>query len=362
MVRVTWLHAVTPSAIDFLFFWDSARLVVEGNAAQVYSGRNTSLGYLEPLGYPPPFLLLIWPLGLTGYGPALILWLAVTGAIFWLSSRQALAHVLTNPGAALNVHFGQSSFVTGAFFLGGLFSLATPAVAGLLIGGLAIKPHLALLVPLALVAGGHWRVLAYAGLSAGLLVAAAAIAFGPGIYIAWWVSLSQYRDWLVSGYWPWSIVSSVYGMLRWSGLPFVPAMGVHLLVAATAALLVWRAWREQWACKVEVAAAATLLASPYLFTYDSILLVAPIGWLWARDRWASLAIIGIAMLPLAAVSFLGVARWIPAIVELPSSVPVASALALAMLVRNERSRQRPEQGLESTSRLEPGISGPLSRG
>jgi hypothetical protein len=152
MVRITLLEAETPSGIDFLYFWDSARHVVEGNAEQAYSARVTPLTRLAPLAYPPPFLLLIWPLGLVDYGTAIVLWLTMTGTIFWFSSRQPLPLVLTNPGAGLNVYYGQTSFVTGAFFLGGMSSLGRPVVAGLLLGGLVIKPHLALLIPLALAA------------------------------------------------------------------------------------------------------------------------------------------------------------------------------------------------------------------
>ena len=336
IVRVTWLRAHTPTRTDFLFFWDAARHVLNGQAAQVYSAHATALGSLEPLGYPPPLLLLIWPLGLVGYGTAITLWLAVTGGIFWFSARQPLPLVLTNPPAAVNVLFGQSSFLTGAFFLGGITSLRRPRVAGLIIGGLVIKPHLALLIPLALAAGGYWWTLAYAALSSAVLIVISAIAFKPGIYVAWWNSLSHYGGWLVNGYWPWDEVASVYGMLRWGGVSFSAAMIAHLLVAAAAAFLVWRSWREQWSCRIEVAATATLLASPYLFTYDAILLAAPLGWLWTRAKGAAFILWIVAMAPLAATSFVGSYPFKSLILQLPSTIPIASIVALVMLARNEK--------------------------
>lgn len=336
MVRVTWLHAQTPRPIDFLFFWDAAQHVLNGQAAQVYSAHASALGALEPFGYPPPLLLLIWPLGLVGYGTAITLWLAVTGGMFWFSTRQPLPLVLTNPAAAVNVLFGQASFLTGAFFLGGTTSLRRPRLAGLLLGGLIIKPHLGLLIPLALAAGRYWWTLAYAALSAAVLIVISAIAFNAGIYVAWWNSLSQYGSWLVNGYWPWSGVASVYGMLRCAGLGFWAAMIAHLLVAGPAAFLVWRSWRDQWSCRSEVAATATLLASPYLFTYDAVLLAAPLGWLWTRAKGAALILWILAVVPLAATSFVGSYPFKSLIVQLPSTMPVASIVALVMLARNEK--------------------------
>ena len=46
-----------------------------------------------------------------------------------------------------------------------------PRLAGLLLGLLCYKPHLALLAPVALVAGGHWRTFAAAALGIGVRTA-----------------------------------------------------------------------------------------------------------------------------------------------------------------------------------------------
>jgi len=57
-----------------------------------------------------------------------------------------------------------------------------------------------------------------------------------------------------------------------------------MLVAAAAAMLVWRVWRsdEDVTAKAGILAAATLLASPYVFPYDAVLLVVAFFWLAQR--------------------------------------------------------------------------------
>ena len=59
-----------------------------------------------------------------------------------------------------------------------------PVIAGLLLGALVVKPHLALLVPFWLAAGGQWRAFLAAGASALCLLAISWLAFGTGTMLA----------------------------------------------------------------------------------------------------------------------------------------------------------------------------------
>src|ERR1700744_2183526 len=74
---------------------------------------------------------------------------------------------LAAPAAYVNAMSGQNGAFTAALMGGGILLLEKrPLMAGTLLGALCIKPHLALLVPIALAAGGHWRAFFAAGLTA----------------------------------------------------------------------------------------------------------------------------------------------------------------------------------------------------
>jgi len=91
------------------------------------------------------------------------------------------------PASVVTIVVGQNSFFTAAIVLGGIVLLdRRPWLAGVLFGLLVVKPHLVLLVPVALVAVGAWRTIASAALTAGLLVAASAAIWGVDPWIAWW--------------------------------------------------------------------------------------------------------------------------------------------------------------------------------
>jgi len=72
--------------------------------------------------------------------------------------------------------------------------------------------------------------------------------------------------------------------MRQAGAGLELAFAIHLLVAAASALFVWRVWRSdaEAPAKAGVLAAATLLASPYVFPYDAVLLVVAFFWLAQR--------------------------------------------------------------------------------
>jgi hypothetical protein len=87
--------------------------------------------------------------------------------------------------------------------------------------------------------------------------------------------------------------------------------------------MTWLAWSRNWEEKVAILASATLLASPYLFTYDAVLLVVPAAHLIGRQQFWSAGLIWLlAALPVAHVFNL---------YQGPNTVPVASTLCLCLL-------------------------------
>ena len=104
------------------------------------------------------------------------------------------------------------------------------------------------------------------------------------------------RDGLVG----WSKLGSVYAAARLAGLASGPAILLHALVLMAAAVAVWRIWRSDcdYGAKVAILSAATLLASPYVFFYDGVMLVPAFLWL-ARENTRPGILLALWCLPLA---------------------------------------------------------------
>ena len=292
-------NAANPTDRDFVSFWGAAQLALAGdpaaayNQAKLHAVQTATVTFVNgdgmPFPYPPIFLLLVMPLGLLPFAISLALWSAATFAIYFVLIRRMFPNsgwlAAAFPPVFINAAIGQNAFVTASIFIGGMLLLQRrPFAAGLLLGCLVIKPQLGLLLPIAFLAARQWRAIAGAALSALGLLALGTVVFGLAATEAWLAQMPLYvtigRDGLVG----WHKMASVYAALRQAGAGLELAFAGHLLVAAAAALLVWRVWRSDSdaTAKAGILAAATLLASPYLFPYDAVLLVVAFFWLAQR--------------------------------------------------------------------------------
>ena len=292
-------NAANPTDRDFVSFWGAAQLALAGdpaaayNQAKLHAVQTATVTFVNgdgmPFPYPPIFLLLVMPLGLLPFAISLALWSAATFAIYFVLVRRMFPNsgwlAAAFPPVFINAAIGQNAFVTASIFIGGMLLLQRrPFAAGLLLGCLVIKPQLGLLLPIAFLAARQWRAIAGAALSALGLLALGAVVFGLAATEAWLAQMPLYvtigRDGLVG----WHKMASVYAALRQAGAGLELAFAGHLLVAAAAALLVWRVWRSDSdaTAKAGILAAATLLASPYVFPYDAVLLVVAFFWLAQR--------------------------------------------------------------------------------
>lgn len=325
---------------DFLSYWAAAKLAIGGQPALAYdvdAHRSVELSAapvegLLPFAYPPPFLLLIAPLGLLSYAAAFTVWLALSIAAFVLASREVAPVIfrLAHPQALGNALIGQNGFLTSAIFIAGTARLErTPFVAGAILGVLALKPQLALLLPVALIAARQWRAIAGGAVSAGLLVLAALAILGAAAYRGFFDILPLFTGAISGSRWPWNELASPFAFARHLGVPQTPALMLHGLIALGAAVLVWRAWRGKREDRVAVLAAGTLLVAPYLFTYDALLMVVPMGWFVVRQQrpWLLAAMWLFCLLPIA--TYFG---GYPG----PNTIPVAAMLALWALEADSR--------------------------
>jgi len=329
-----WTNYSDPPGIDFVSFWAAGRLAGEHAPAAAYDVQlhrlmELSVGKmkgLQPFPYPPPFLLFLLPFGMVPFVAGFAAWVAATALVYFLVFRRITPwpYTFAHPANFSNALVGQNGLLTSAIFAGGFTLLdRRPWTAGALFGLLIIKPQLAVLIPVALLAGRYWRAIAGAALSAAALLLLAYLVFGEGTYRAFFANAAHQAT-LVSGLIPWPKIASVFGALRTMGVPVVPALIVHGAIAVGAAVVTWVAWRRKLATRVPIVAAATLLVSPYLLSHDSVLLMVPIGWLIVHQRRPEIVVL------LWTISILAVA----AVVSNPT--PLAAIIAIAVMWQEAR--------------------------
>lgn len=292
-----------PYPVDFVSYWAAGGLALDGNPAGAYDlaahraaeAQGVAMRGNMPFPYPPPFLFVAAPFSPLPYALALLAWVAVTFACYLYCIRTLAPGAgwlaAAFPPVMTNAIIGQNGLFTCGILAAGLALLPKrPWLGGLVLGMLILKPQLGLALPLVLLAGREWR--AFAGAAAGALglLLAGALVFGIQPYFAWLGQAPLYAAIVTQGLTRWGEMASVYATLRLAGLGDPAALVLHILVAATAVAIACAVWRRttELGARAGSLAAATVLASPYLYGYDTILLVLPFLWLAgsARDRLA----------------------------------------------------------------------------
>jgi len=290
-----WTNLRNPEGNDFLSFWAAGRLALQGRAALAYNipvhwaveNSVVRMGALLPFPYPPPFLAIVAPFALVPYGLAFILWLILCSGYYAFASSRIvpLSFAFAFPPVCINLLIGQTGFLTaGTLILGLGFSTSNPWVAGAVLGLMVMKPQLALLLPIAMLAGREWRVIAGAVLSATVLLLLGLLLFGPASYEGFFNILPHYLGFMRENRVAWHELASPFAFARFVGVPQAQAIWVQMASAIVAASLTARAWALRLDERVPILAAATALVSPYFFTYDALLLIIPIGWVLREQR------------------------------------------------------------------------------
>ena len=293
--------------------------------------------YWSPFLNPPPLVWLATPFTALPFNVALVLWSLLVFAAL------ALTWYLVAPGSTLT----RAAF--GAMWLG-LFPVAfglmvgqpvalvaaavagcwwlaerdRPVLAGAALSLIAVKPQIALFVPLCFVLAGHARVFGAWLAVTGLMALISLGLLGHDGLLRYRDALSLASGWQITrGY----AVSGLIG----TGFQLYAAQAIVL--AAT----LWAAWR--WRGKgtaVPIAAGITgsLLFTPYVGFQDFAMLVVA-GWLVLRAQPAAaqvvLLVVGFALLELALL-----------VLEVP--ILVAEVLLLASLIWYAPARLHPSAG------------------
>lgn len=288
-----------PFGDDFINYWSGGYLALHGRAAEIYNltafhAFEQSVvgapldGYLY--SYPPVLLLLTAPLALVAYVPALALWLSAGWFAFYRTLRLAapkqgaLLLALATPAVLINAVGGQNGTWTAALFGGGLGLLnRRPALAGGLLGLLIFKPQLGILIPVALVAGRHWRAIAAAAVVAGAWIALSVVCFGTDVWADYIRNLGLLRQSILEdGTGVWHRFVSVFVAARRLGASVETAYFIQGVAAALSCIAVALVWFRDSppAVKNAVLLLGTCLTTPYLQDYDLVLGALVVAWLW----------------------------------------------------------------------------------
>jgi alpha-1,2-mannosyltransferase len=336
---------------DFNGFWAASKLVLSGHAAWAYDPVRDyaeqkaafgggDIGFL-PFFYPPPFLLICLPLALAPYSVALGAWLTVTGYACWRALRVTLNEpgltvaMLAFPAVLINVIHGQNAFLTIALFAAGLLTLdRRPWLAGLAFGALVCKPQLAIMLPIMLVAGKRWQTIISAGATALILCLTTTLLFGAEIWHAFLTNAAFGRT-MLEELVDYAKLQSVFAAVRLVGGGIHLAYGVQGISAILSiGTLVWIGWHTRDSDTMGAAtAAATILASPYLFDYDLMLLAIPIAYLYRRSCVTGF-LPGEKFLVACAYTLPLIARPIATYAHVPLTPLVAVALLTSLLRRS----------------------------
>lgn len=329
---------------DYLAIHAAGTLANDGHPAAVYDWPSMREAHTRTLGYdqdqffafpyPPPYIAVAGTLARLGYvGGALAFILSTFAAYVCVirrtaGTRDATIYALASPTTMATGYVAQNGFLTSGLMGGALLALPTrPVLAGVLIGLLALKPQLGLLIPFALVAGGHWRSIGAAGATVLLASLAALLAWGTEPWLAFFAHMRTIFDYSGSNAELANKLQTLFGALVRLGVPVTQALAAQMALGAAAAIAVTLVWTSRAAFELKAAslACASLLASPYLFLYDLCLLVVALAFLMrhaARAPWSDGEIVTLVALN-APLLF---------IAALPVPPGVLSVLAMAMVI------------------------------
>jgi len=269
---------------DFSLLLDGPRFTEILNATHTPWLRDKLV--FHPWVYPPytlllaiPFALLPWwlnyvsfqLLSFAGLMAALRLW-QPKGRAGWLLP----AGVILCPATAFTIGAGQNSFFSAALVTAGIYFMhRRPRLAGFLLGLLAFKPQLAVLVPIALAAAGAWIAFAAASATVAALLAFSLVVPGVALWQGWLhLFLSgdpAFHTWVNAGR---IYGQSVFTCLRTLGVPDGAANIGQLLAVLFAAVCVWLAFRRRLppAEQLAVLLCSMILAAAHVGNYDAIML------------------------------------------------------------------------------------------
>lgn len=312
-----------PFGDDFINYWAAPFLALHARAAEIYDihafhafqqtiAGPTLSGY--HYSYPPVMLLLSAPFALIPYVPSLFVWLSTGWYAFYralklaVPGQGALLLALATPAVFINAVGGQNGTWTAALLGGGLSLIERrPYIAGMLFGLMVYKPHLGILLPIALVAGRMWRTLAAAAATASALIAVSVLAFGTELWTEYFRNIAVLRRVILEDNDVVHRMVSIFVAARPLGASVETAYVIQAAFGLIACVAVAAVWFRDTPANVRnaVLLLGTCFATPYLQDYDLVFGAMVVAWLWyapvqVSDRSLLVSAGLFLMLPLAA--------------------------------------------------------------
>ena len=327
------------AARDFTAFWAAGRLAAQ-RSFDILADPAAFTAYLRALfgpampdqiwPYPPTMLLLARPFATLSPGTGFALYIALSIAALAAALRlnglttTMTAAILLSPAVATSLLTGQNGCLTAALLAAGLLSIERrPMLAGFLLGALCIKPQFALLLPICLWANRRTSAALVSCVVALFLALLSLREFGS---IPWVDFFGQNRsniETYVGSSWQaapsQTMFSSVFMAARSLGAKTPVAYTLQCAATCLCGLAAWRLWSNPAIPTHRRAAATmalTLLASPWVHTYDMPALAVAIVLVFRRERPLTMLLLGFAWC------------W-PGLSSLTSVAPLLSVLAVA---------------------------------
>ena len=376
LVALAWLFGMSsgtldalgrPLGTDFSNVWTAGLMANGGRSAEVWDWpshfavqqaiHGKSDVDLFGWHYPPPFLLVASGLAFLRYVPALVVWQLATLIPFavmmqrLVPGRDILLLTFAAPVTLICLAHGHNGFLTALLLGSGLLLLdRRPLIAGLLFGCLIYKPQFGLIIPVLLVAGGHWRAIAGAFISAGALVALTLAIWGWPVWQAFFDSMALTREIVIEeGRTGWHKIMSPFAAARMWGSPIPAAWAAQLVftLAAMAAVAWLSRRRDAPELRNALVCAAVVIATPYVLDYDLVVLLPALAWLWIDGRkngflpWDASAMALVWFAPL-------VARAVAQLTLVPLGL-VSALLVAAIALRRASVRASPSRRSHAVS-------------
>ena len=285
-------------SMDYRVFWSAARLALGGeflapfDNATLAAVHNVDTQQWMPWLYPPGYLLLIAPLGAPSFAVSYAIFTALSVAVMALAVRPFAGGSVTlwlalalAPAFLPALIIGQNSLIWFAGLVGALAVLQSgrPVLAGVLIGCLTLKPQLGLMIPVALLAAGHWRVILVAAGTTLLVAALPTLVTGVAYWPQFLDRLAEQGDRLVAQISQLDLMVGPVSLMVSLGVAPKLAFTLQAAVSFLSALAVALVWRSARACgdtRSAALLAAIFLSAPYLWYYEAALMPLTGLFLW----------------------------------------------------------------------------------
>jgi hypothetical protein len=284
LLQVIWSILGNPTESDFRHYYLAAQIGLQHGWSHIYDlGLQRPLFLAEfpgwdfqPFANPPPMAWLTVPFVALPYRPAAYLWGALMFACLVVASQliasggrlsrlASFAAVLAlwpaEQGIAVaNVAAAVALAVVAAWWL---LRQNHQVLAGIVLGTIVLKPHLGILLPVALLFCGRWRTVLSAGLIATALATLSVISLGPA-------GLHQYKD----------VLTLVANLKNQQSLTVISVVGsgpaslvLEAAMGITAIVAAWLTRRRGLEFPMAAALIGSLLVDRYLNVGDLIMVV-----------------------------------------------------------------------------------------